>query len=665
MARISTYKLDNNVTQNDIVIGSDADNFNQTKNYKISDIIKTVQLGAVNNIPKIVSVVLEQGEDIPTAMQEINLEVVPDDSPVFINFLKPTLIDSSSPTLEYRKISYFFPLGNGLYEPITDHISFQDLILNSVTKPSQTDLSFLANTQTIDAGDITGSNISDWVNSRVPSLNLSDDEVLYVFTFVDNGVSFFTVFTGVNQVYGLNDNQTTIFDFTEFTNSETLSFEEDRNIKIKTIEVVPSNDFYPLLSDEIDEIVSKVNELPTFNVTQDELCLVYAEFTNPQGVSFVNKYLITRGKGSYGVGGFQISNSLLNIVKIEDGFNSQNLSDYNNDSEFITIGDVPQVNIPTNVSSFNNDSNYVNQTELENALHFRGIYSDVSSINSIANPKAGDYALLISNETQQKWVRNTSFWEIQSAKNFFKEVDSNYTSSVLDHNSTIIAKNGANEINLESTFYNIEFLIFNESGSNIVLNAVATTINGENEIFDGQSAYVSFDAKNNQFYVKRSSSEFGTRIATYNYVGSATGFFTKDAMFEFPPDVDGLGAGHKDPLAEIPDVYDAGNRLDFFLSKLKVNDIVKVQVTGKVNIINANTAFNGKFVLAKGEPNEIEYQLDSSFFPLVGEYSFNKQIEFSVGSISSIVLNSEMLFTFSQDAEINFNNVYVKIISKA
>lgn len=665
MARISTYKLDNNVTPNDIVIGSDADNFNQTKNYKISDIIKTVQLGAVNNIPKIVSVVLEQGEDIPTAMQEINLEVVPDDSPVFINFLKPTLIDGFSPSLEYRKISYFFPLGNGLYEPITDYISFQDLILNSVTKPSQSDLSFLSNTKTIDAGDITGSDISEWVNSRVPSLDLSNEEVLYLFTFIDNGVSFFTVFTGVNQIYGLNDNQSTLFDFTEFTNSETLSFEEDRNIKIKPIEVIPSNNFYPLLSDEIDEIVSKVNALPTFNVTQDELCLVYAEFTNSQGVSFVNKYLITRGKGSYGVGGFQISNNVLNIVKIEDGFNSQNLSDYNNDSEFITIQDVPQVNIPTNVSSFNNDSNYVNQTELQDALHFRGIYSDVSSINSIANPKAGDYALLIFGDAQQKWVRNASFWGIQSAKNFFREIESNYTSSILDHNATIVAKNGANEISLESTFYNIEFLIFNESGSNVVLNSIATKINGESEIFDGQSAYVSFDAKTNQFYVKRSSSEFGTRIATYNYVGSILNFSTKTSMAEFPPDVDGLGAGHKDPLSEIPDAFGAGDRFDFFLSKLKVNDIVKIQVTGKINVINANTALNGKFVLAKDEPNEIEYQLDSSFFPLVGEYTFNKQIEFSIGSISSIVLNSEMLFTVSQDAEVYFNNVYVKIISKA
>jgi len=665
MARISTYKFDENVTADDFVIGSDADNFNKTRNYRISEIIKSIQFGAVNNIPKIVSVVLEQGEDIPSAMQEINLEVLPDDSPVFINFLKPTVIDSSvSSELEYRKISYFFPLGNGVYEPISDFVNFQDLILNSVTKPSQSDLSLLQNTQTIDAGDITGQNISEWLNTRVPSLNLSDEEVLYVFTFEDNGVSFFSVFTGQSGVYGLNDTQSTLLDFTQFTNSETLSFEENRNIKGKILNVEPDDDFYEDVENELNEVVSKINLLPTFTITQDEYCIIKAPFKNAQEKEYENLYLITRGKGVYGSGGFQITNTPINILKIEDGFNSQNLSDYVNDSEFITEDDLPEITVPTNVSAFTNDANYVTQTELQNALSFRGIYGSEAQIVSISNPKEGDYALLVSGKTQQKWIRNNSEWLIQSAINFFNQIENNYTVQITDHNATIVALDGANEITLEGTFYNLEFLIFNESGSNVQLLTSGTNIIGSDEIFDGQSAYVSFDKEENVYYVKRSSAELGTRIATYDYVGSNLSLVSQLQGVVFPPDVDGIGAGFKDPLVEIPDVFDAGNRLDFDFSKLKVGDIVKIQVTGKVSV-TSSTTLSGDLVFAKGEPNEFSYQMQTSTYPKIGEYGFNKQVEFVVGSIASIINAVELDMVFDEDASIYVNNVYVKIISKS
>lgn len=666
MARISTYKIDNNITQDDIVIGSDADNFFQTKNYKVSDIINSIQQGVVNNIPKVVTVVLGVGESIENSLSEINLTIEPSDSPVFINFLKPTLVDSElGNNLEYRKISYFFPLGNGVYEPISSYISFNDLILNNFSLPTLSDVQLLQDTQVIEAGNITGQNISDWLNSQIPSLDLSNENLLYVFSYEDNGVQFFTTFNGTSGVYGLNDSQSNILDFISLTNSEFLNFEEKTNIKIRPIEITPSNPFYASVTDELNEVVSKFNNLPSFEIKKDEIGMVYAEYTNPQGVTYINKYFITRGKGNYGINGFQISNTLINIAKIEDGFASQNLSNYINDANFITSSEIPTVEVPTDVSVFNNDANYVNQTELSNSLPFKGEYASISEIGNISNPSDGDYALFYSGNIQQFWIKNSKEWELQSSKNFFNEISSNYTISILDHNSTIIANSGVEEITLETIPKSIEILIINNSESNISLISVGTTIIGSNEILDGQSAYVSFDSLSNKFYVKKSSAESGTRIATYNYVNSNLSFQTISQGVEFPPQVDGQGVGFKDPLQELPDVFDTTGNYNFFLSKLKVGDIVNVQVLGKFNVTTANTNINGNFYLAKGEFNEVAYELESSFYPITGQYTFNKSIEFVVASIDSVVFDVEMLFSSTENVGVYFNNVYVKIISKA
>ena len=666
MARISTYKFDENVTNDDFVIGSDTDNFNKTRNYKISEIVKSIQLGAINNIPKIISVVLDQAENIENSLSQINIEVNQDDSPVFINFLKPTISGTESINLAYKKISYFFPLGNGIYEPISDFISFEDLILNNVTSPTVNDISLLSNTEIIDAGDITGQDISQWINNSLPSLDLSDSNVFYLFTFINNGVIFYTAFNGTNGIYGQNDLQSSLLDFTEFTNSETLSFEENRNIKGKILNIEPENDFYENLEDELNEVISKVNLLPNFSVEQDEYCIIKAPFKNAQEKEYENLYLITKGKGNYGVGGFQITNTPIQILKIEDGFNSQKLSDYVNDSEFITEDDLPEITIPTQVSELSNDSNYVTQTELQNALSFRGIYGNQNQITSISNAKEGDYALLVFGKIQQKWVRNNSTWLIQSAVNFFNKIEDNYEVQITDHNATIIALNGVSEIKLDIIPYPLEFLIFNESGNNIDLltSSQGVSISGSDELLDGQSAYVSFDDENGVYYVKKTSGEFSNKIGVYDYVNSTNNFISKARLIPFSVEIDGLGSGYKDPLTGTPDAFNTSGSFGFLFSKLKVGDVVNIEVSGRVNTTVADTTLKGSLFLSKGQSNEIEHKLDTSFFGLIDEYPFRKSIEFVVRSISSVVFTSEINFVFSQDAEISFDNVYIKILSK-
>jgi hypothetical protein len=57
--------------------------------------------------------------------------------------------------------------------------------------------------------------------------------------------------------------------------------------------------------------------------------------------------------------------------------------------------------------------------------------------------------------------------------------------------------------------------------------------------------------------------------------------------------------------------------------------------------------------------------MQTSTYPKIGEYGFNKQVEFVVGSIASIINAVELDMVFDEDASIYVNNVYVKIISKS
>lgn len=665
MARISTYKFDNNVTIDDFVIGSDADNSKVTRNYKISEIIQSIQVGVLDTIPKIVTVVLEQGETIEQAMTQINLNITPSDSPTFINFLKPTTISENDTQLEYRKISYFFPLGNGDYEPITDHISFNDLILNNVSKPNQGDLSFIENTQIIDAGDITGQNISEWLNTRVPSINLSNENLLYIFEYEDDGVSYFTVFDGTAGSYGTNDLTSTLDDFIEFTNSETLSFQEDRNIKAKIINVSPTNAFYPVLADEINEVVARINALPAFDISQDEYGVVVADFTSPQGKDYNNLYIVTRGKGSYGTGGFTLTNANNHILKIEDGLNAKKVSELENDSNFLVEADLPSITVPDDISAFNNDANYVNQSELDDALHFRGIYSSFSQINAISSPTNGDYALLVSGNAQQKWVRNASSWEAQSSKSYFKSVNKDYEVLDVDNNATIIAEAGFDVLTLNSLNLDTEFILDNRSGANIEISQTTNSTivrDGDDFIYDGQSAYITYDKEGDVFYIKRSSNKKGVRVGSYLYGNQSTTYTASLANAFFKPDVDGLSNSYKKEIEEQPDVYDTTTN-EFSFDNLKIGDTVEIQVTGRIDTGSTNTSIEVNTTTGVLGGNEIVYRQSELYFVSSGIHDFSCFVSFVLTNSSDLFFPTLMEFKADKNIDYLFDTIFVKVTS--
>jgi len=86
MARIETYVTDNQVTENDIVIGTDGDNLNKTKNFKVSALTQFVESQATNNIAKIITTNVGVDETIESKFDDLSFTVVGEDSPVLLVF---------------------------------------------------------------------------------------------------------------------------------------------------------------------------------------------------------------------------------------------------------------------------------------------------------------------------------------------------------------------------------------------------------------------------------------------------------------------------------------------------------------------------------------------------------------------------------------------------
>ena len=501
MARIHTYKTSLNISPEDKVIGSDVNENNKTKNYPIGSIIQQIQDQVNNDLPKIISVVLDEAETIDSALESINITVNASDRPVLISFFKPTTTTGSIGTSqEYAKILYLFPLGNGVYEPISDFLNFQDLVLLNVSKPSLADVGFLSNSTQIDLGDITGSTPSDVLNNKLPSVDLSDTESTYVFSFIDDGVAYFSIFTGDAGVYGLNDLQSTQNDFTDFTNSETLFFEQDTDVKALNIEVDLSEDYFETDEEELDDVVAKVNSLPTFIIEQNFYGLISADL-DYNGVAYSNKYLITRGKGTYGENGFQISNTESNIIKIYDGFRSKDLSNFDNsNSQFLTESDLDYPEVPENVSEFNNDAGYATEKYVDDSVSFRGVFNDKQQIQNITDPSNGDYVILLakSNVVRQKWVFFNGAWNQKTAIRFFEEVNLNTSLNYKYHNSVIRFTGNVTEVALDDQEQGSSIVLRNQTNNVITVNSSGSTVLRKS-INPSESILYYFDKINNTF----------------------------------------------------------------------------------------------------------------------------------------------------------------------
>ncbi len=668
MARISTYKIDTNVTLDDRVFGSDASNDFETKNYSIGSIIEKVQSEATNILPKIVNVVLDEGETIPSAMQEINLSVSSADRPVLISFFKPTFVSGSvGSVLEYMKITYLFPLGNGEYNPISDFISFEELVLINVNKPSIEDISRLGDLNTISLGDITGQTLSDVVNQQLPSLDLSDSEKTYAFSFEDNGVSFFSLFVGVNGIYGLNDLQSTNSDFTEFTNSEALSFLQEFDVKAKEIQVTVPNDYYDNDTDELNAVTNSINSLSTFDIEQGFYGLVFCQFETPTGVSYTNKYRITRGKGTYGSGGFQLQNQVNNIVKIDDGFRTLDLNRFDNsNSEFITLSEVPQVNIPTDVSAFNNDANYSTESYVDDLVSFRGVYSSKTQINNIASPENGDYAILVSlsGKARQIWKYFSAEWNQMSSVPFVEEFNaSNFSLDYIYDNSYVSISGTVNQFTLENFENGTSVFIENKNPFAVGIVTLPGTTSTKQTLEPNEKCIVIYNESDSEYVVKSSPEFLGLGMGTYFYVNSDTSLTRTETSLNQDIIIDGAGIGSftKD-VKNSGEIYSTSTgKID--LSRFSLGDSIKLSVTFVVDNDATQNTIGVSLVSGLGSSQEEAILLD---FRLVSANNTTELVldrEIQLNTSEKISFPSVLKLSILEACDFRIKNIYIRVLT--
>jgi len=665
MARISTYSFDSNVSGDDFLIGSDFDENNKTKNYRVSKIIEAIQTQAINAIPKIVNIVLTDSESLEDSLEDINLSVDVGDTPVIFQFFKPTTNNGTvDSTLEYLKLVYLFPLGNGTYEPVSDSISFNELILLNKSKPSEQDLTILGNVVQFDLGDISGETVSEAVNPLVPSRDLTDTDTNFIFSFIDNSVSYFTLFVGSPAIYGLNDTQSTDADFANFTNSETLSFQEDRNIKGSIITASTALGYYDNDADEIDAVVTAVNSLPAFVVEQDFYGIVSVEFTHPSSVVYNNLYKITRGKGSYGTGNTQLTSDKSNIIKIYDGFRSIDLDDFDNStSQFITLEDIPPVNVPTDVSELNNDSNYATESFVENLVSYRGVFTDKSDFSNVTSPTAGDYVSLLDGSVLQTWIYQNSKFNLTSSKSNYYEYTADFSIDYKFDNSVITAKDFADEITITNPVDGFRFLLNNKTPSNLTITTTSDT--SVSTIAPNKIAYFVYKESTDEFIITVSESIDSVDVGTYYYESASAAQTSYTANSSQTLIVD--GASSSTTIKQLNNKTSAYNTTtgDIDLSGLTVGDSVDVEIVVEATNVTVGNEFDAKLVTGVGSSGSgKEYELCRIRMEQAGDYELVGRRKISLTNSSEIIFPATIKFGFSENTDAFVKSVLIQVISK-
>jgi len=668
MARISTYSIDTTPSGDDLLIGSQANENNKTSNYRIDSIIQSIQSQAINSIPKVVNVVLTEGESMSDSLAEINITVDVGDTPVIFQFFKPTNVSGAvQSTLEYAKIVYLFPLGNGVYEPVSDSLEFKDLILLNASKPSQEDISSLGLTVTIDLGDITGTTVSEEVNSLVPSVNLTDPDTNYLFTYIQDSVSYFTLFVGTNGVYGANDTQSTDSDFAEFTNSETLAFEEDRNIKGSIVTVNTASDYYDNDADEIDAVVAAVNALPKFEVNQDFYGVISAQnFRVPTtSVAYNCLYIITRGKGIYGTGGTQLTNSKSDIIKIYDGFRNLDLSNYDNTvSQFITLDDVPSVSIPTDVSVFNNDANYADENYVDSSVSYRGTYGNKDDLSNITFPESGDYAFVLIKAINvlQKWIYSDNKFNLISAKENYFSFNTNFSVDYRYHNSVIEAKDFVDTITLNNPTDGLSYIIKNNTPANITLSSVSNLT--ETVLEPNQIASFIYNDSSNRYDVTLSKSSQGVDVGTYYYGNSATTqtSYVADSSTTFL--VDGVSPDTTKRIVSGKTDFFNTSTGDLDFTGLSIGDIINIEIEIEATNVTANNELLVTLVTGIGSTSSKDYRLGRIVMNTVDDYKLVASRRIPLKRTAEIVFPGTIKFQFSENTDAILKSVFIEVITK-
>jgi len=680
MARIETYVTDNLVTENDIVIGTDGDNLNKTKNFKVSALTQFVESVATNNVAKIVTTSVGVNETIESKLSGINLTVTGEDSPVLLSFLKED-IDESTGNNIVRKFLYLFPLGNGTYNPLSDTVSLDDLVLLNVTNPTADDVSGLGNTVTIDLGDITGSSLVDEVNTSVPSLNLSSTETQYFFTFIDGGTSFLFKFVGTNGLYGSNDLQSTVSDFLSFSDNTV----DDDNVKAKYVQVTLNNS-YSDESQEIAGVVSQINGLsPNVEISDKELFIAFSNgnLENDAGASYNSVYIINSGKGVYGSGSKQITSS--NVIKIRGEKINENLSSFNNDAGFATetyvdnaddlkvskSGDTMTGNLDmsnnniTNLGLPNNDQDAANKFYVDSLKRYRGNFTNSSNIIALSGSN-GDYATLSNGDANQLWVYQDTEWILESAKPYVVDISSNTTLTNDFHKATINVTTGNINLDLpDGLIDGLEFNIRNFSGGTLTFNLTGANTATETTLPTNNLGTVILSGT--EYIVDTTSSDVSENInmGIYDYEDTQA---AQTLVANTYQNISNNGAGGNTYLAPapgVPNIYNiATDRFDF--TGLNINDIVRIRLDLDLTTTTTGENFDAELVLGEGQTGEYIIPFFSSmYFRDADTYRIVEEREIYIGN--NLTKDNPAFIRVRSTAadDVDVNGFYVRVVKRS
>jgi hypothetical protein len=670
VARIETYVEDNQVTENDIILGTDGDNFNKTKNFRVAALANFLEDFNLDLKPKIVTTVVGQNETISDKFTNFNLIVTADDNPVYLVFLKDVLDSDTNETIIERYV-YSFNAGTGIYQDITE----SQLTLLEKGNPTVEEVNELDNTTIIDLGVVSGGDFLSEINSAIPSYDLSDTEQTYFFTYEDSGVAYLIKFIGTNGLYGANDNTAVTGDFISFTNVDV----DDDNIQAKYIEVTLGDTNYETEIEELEEVARQVNLLPSFIITEKQLFVIYSDsLQNDAGTSYRTVYICNTGKGTYGDGGTGISET--NLIKVRGSQINENLSSYNNDANFTTTTDLDDkvdkagdtmsgdlnmegnkvVNIPTPTQ--NNDA--VNKSYADSLVNFRGTYSTDTAIKNISSPSDGDYAYLSKNSVEQLWIYNTD-WQLVSAKPYYLNVSNDLTINNSHHNATI---------NIDSTSVTLTFpdglehglniFIRNYDGGKTIFTASGTATVSEFGLDQENLATVINNSDDFVIDVTGKSEYDRVNFGIYDYDATNPAITLTGGSFSTLNNNAAGANTFKNPVPAVSEIWNTStNRFDF--SNLKINDFVTIRLDLDITTASAGEVIDCELLLGEGQAGEYTIPFSSSkYYKNAGSYRFLEDVQIYIGNNLTKDNPALIQIKSSGNDDVTLNGFFVKVEAK-
>ena len=215
MSKIKDYVRDNNITNADIVIGSDGDQNNVTKNFTVGGLkgfmLEDFQASNQDNLTKSFYFISDSlnnkasDELVSFINSSPSFEVESTDIPLFKLIMGETLF-----------LFTFSEIGKGNYGNGETQVTTGNLQLLSEFQLSYDILDLDPNIKVFDLGDIQSSSISGQVNNLDPEIEIEElSEGFTLFLAIQNSVYKSWIYKGSSGLFGLNAFKTSNTDFEE------------------------------------------------------------------------------------------------------------------------------------------------------------------------------------------------------------------------------------------------------------------------------------------------------------------------------------------------------------------------------------------------------------------------------------------------------------------